>query len=329
MHIFSLSLLSFILTCGVGIQLDNRVPESFRAINAIANVNHRDYGGLALHHSVLRSTSNRPKIPIIILHGLLGSSRNFQSWTKLLYKKMSCEHDIICIDLKNHGRSSFYGSSMLTYENMVLDIEQTLLRLNVTKAHFVGHSMGGKVAAAVALSPTTHSRVHSLTMMDISPVPYTRDQFSSVITTVETLVKISQQLSCCTTRRQLTELLENHFQDASLQAFLLSNIQQSGGAYGWKFQLSGISSSLLDILDFPFDATTTTFEESYSVFQGKLLLLKAVDSGFVRSSHIPPIQKLFPSYILAAVRGAGHWLHIDKPEETTDIVSKFLNSVTA
>ena len=32
---------------------------------------------------------------------------------------------------------------------------------------------------------------------------------------------------------------------------------------------------------------------------------------------------MFPSFTMATQRGAGHWLHAEKPEETTDKVSQF------
>lgn len=66
----------------------------------------------SLHHSCLLSTRSKnldfdvqlektnAKESIVILHGLLGSSKNFQSWSKLLSLKLDGEYDIVCMDLR-------------------------------------------------------------------------------------------------------------------------------------------------------------------------------------------------------------------------------------
>ena len=58
-----------------------------------------------LHHSCLLGkptiTGNyMTQESIVILHGLLGSSKNFQAWSKILSLKTSQEYDIVCMDLR-------------------------------------------------------------------------------------------------------------------------------------------------------------------------------------------------------------------------------------
>jgi esterase len=56
--------------------------------------------------------------PVIILHGLLGSSRN---WTAIA-KRLSSFYQIIAVDLRNHGDSEHHES--MTYEDMADDVER-------------------------------------------------------------------------------------------------------------------------------------------------------------------------------------------------------------
>ena len=112
--------------------------------------------GKVLYHSCLMKKNipmhkQNNRDPVIILHGLLGSSRNFQTWAKLLYDKLDGEHDIICMDLRNHGRSSLHGGLKMDYKMMANDILTTIKRLGIERAHIIGHSMGGKVVSLIIL----------------------------------------------------------------------------------------------------------------------------------------------------------------------------------
>mmetsp|Transcript_11439 Transcript_11439/g.11467 ORF Transcript_11439/g.11467 Transcript_11439/m.11467 type:complete len:348 (-) Transcript_11439:155-1198(-) len=304
---------------------------------------------LKLHHCVYLSTEKQKNPPILILHGLLGSSRNFQSWGKMLSNALPAS-DIICLDLRNHGRSASQGSTEASYELMAADVKETMDYLNIEKAHLIGHSMGGKTAAVTALRPDMLDRILSVCILDISPVHYepgewlrevfnsmislffvfTSDmhlfpvkieEFASVTDTVEVLSSLSGALEAQTSRQEVMELLSRHFTDPTLVAFLMTNLQQKASqsaGFHWKFAVDSIHKSLGNIRSFP------SHEGPYP---GKALIVKAAKSSFVRSLHIPAIIELFPSYNLATVRDAGHWLHAEKPKETVELVVRFLNSV--
>jgi pimeloyl-ACP methyl ester carboxylesterase len=51
--------------------------------------------------------------------------------------------DIICMDLRNHGRTgSHYGSLKMDFEIMARDVIHTLNSLGLSEVHLVGHSLG-------------------------------------------------------------------------------------------------------------------------------------------------------------------------------------------
>jgi pimeloyl-ACP methyl ester carboxylesterase len=104
-------------------------------------------GPKTLYHGCIRSTAAQGPSPtdptIVILHGLLGSSRNFQSWARLVYNKLDKKRDVVCMDLRNHGRtSSGYGSLSMDYDSMAADVLHTLKTLGCRNVHLIGHSMG-------------------------------------------------------------------------------------------------------------------------------------------------------------------------------------------
>ena len=75
------------------------------------------------------------------------------------------------------------------------------------------------------------------------------------------------------------------------------------------------------------DDNPGTMDAVSNPFLNPVLLMKGANSKFVRSSHIPCISSLFPSFTLMTVRDAGHWLHFEKPRESADLLMKFILTV--
>lgn len=46
----------------------------------------------------------------------------------------------------------------------------------------------------------------------------------------------------------------------------------------------------------------------------------------LRKSDFPKVQKLFPNSELKYVKGAGHWVHSQKPNEFLELVLDFLKT---
>jgi esterase len=213
----------------------------------------------------------------------------------------------------------------MDYDSMAIDVLHTIKTLGLTEVHMVGHSMGGKVAAATALKEYAQVNIKSLTMMDISPVHYPEEEFTSVSDTVTALHELNAQMTPQTTKEEMSEKIAGMFEDKPMRAFINSNLQiTTNGQLRWNFNIDGIHTAMASIRDFTLlDVASQTPHK----FEGPMLLLKGSDSNFVRSSHISEVEKLFPLYNLVSIRQAGHWLHADKPEETVQRVESFICSV--
>lgn len=82
--------------------------------------------------------------PLVLLHGFLESSKIWDSFLKGLSK----HRQVICVDLPGHGNSE----NILPVHSMELmadAVTSVLKHLNIEKAYFAGHSMGGYVALAI------------------------------------------------------------------------------------------------------------------------------------------------------------------------------------
>ena len=280
---------------------------------------------LVLHHSALLS-ANQPNLSsVVLLHGLLGSARNFNSFARLLHQKLDFAYNIIAVDLPLHGRSYALGnapSELLNYSSLASDVHHTLDYLGIEKAHVVGHSMGGKVAAIMALSQPP--RVQSLAVLDISPVRYEPQDFAMVSSLIQRLHSLDIESKKIADRAAAEKLLREAAGDTpELLPFLLSNLQPSSSSadcYVWKFDLNTISASLETLLDFPAPLPSRNTD----AYNGSLLLLKASKSAFVLSKHMSDIQAIFPNYSIVSVKDCGHWIHAEKPLEASEILSSYI-----
>ena len=60
--------------------------------------------------------------------------------------------------------------------------------------------------------------------MDISPIPYAKSDFLSVIDTVNILYGMQKKINQETTKEEIASLVSQEFSEKNLQAFLLSGI---------------------------------------------------------------------------------------------------------
>ncbi|AGW85910.1 alpha/beta fold hydrolase [Blattabacterium sp. (Nauphoeta cinerea)] len=87
-------------------------------------------------------------IPIVLLHGFMES---LEIWNSIYYN-ISNKYKVILIDLPGHGKSilTLKKNTIFTMEKVAEIVKETLIKENIQKAIFVGHSMGGYVALAMA-----------------------------------------------------------------------------------------------------------------------------------------------------------------------------------
>ncbi|KAK0144466.1 Protein ABHD11 [Merluccius polli] len=249
--------------------------------------------------------------PLVFLHGLFGSKSNFHSIAKSLVQRTG--RKVLTIDARNHGTSPH--NPVLTYEAMTGDLKHLLTKLHIEKCVLIGHSMGGKVAMATAL--TQPDLVERLVVVDISPAQTTtRTNFRFYINAMQS-VTVSSELPRSTARRMAEDQLRKQVKEHSVRQFLLTNLVESNGQYSWRVNLAAISSHLDDIMSFPSLGTT---------YDGPTLFLGGASSAYISSEDYPEIERLFPSADIQYIPDASHWIHADKPLDFISSIISFLQS---
>lgn len=253
---------------------------------------------------------------IIIAHGLYGASDNWATIARALSEK----HRVIAVDLRNHGKSPHYPEH--NYVLMAADLKELLVNLKITRASFIGHSMGGKVAMQFAL--TYPSMIIKLAVLDIAPKAYTTFKNYGVTTNNHTAIlsaMLAVDFSELKSRREIENHIRTQIEDEAISNFLLKNIaRKNDGGYEWKLNVKALSDNLNEILDgFSFNQLL-----NIKPFNGPTLFLRGENSNYFQDEDLHVARKLFPNAELSTIPNAGHWLHAEQPKLVLNSLAYFL-----
>lgn len=241
-------------------------------------------------------------VPLIILHGLLGSLDNWQT----ISRKLGERYRVCALDLRNHGRSPH--SDVFDYRAMGDDVLEFMASQGMQSAHLLGHSMGGKAAMHFALWHP--ERVEKLIVVDIAPRGYA----PSHVPIFEAL--LSLDLAAFRERGEIDAALAPRIPQMAVRQFLLKNVgRDEQGAFRWKPNLQALYQN--------YDGIRAAIETS-GHFQGPALFIRGGKSNYVNDEDREMIGQLFPKATVATIPETGHWVQAEAPGKFTEMVAEFL-----
>jgi esterase len=235
--------------------------------------------------------------PVVILHGLFGSSRNWRT----IAHALAPHHRVYCVDLRNHGSSPWDGS--MAYPEMAADVASLIESERLVQPVLVGHSMGGKTAMALAL--TRPELVGRLVVVDIVPVSYP-DRFTGYLDAMR-----SVDTAALTKRGDAMSHMAARVRDAGVVAFLMQNLVARDGHFDWRLNLSAIAKELPLLGGFPSELLLRRFLGPTKLIHGSL-------SDYVQPDNLAVMRTSFPDLQEVSIDGAGHWVHAERPAEFLD-----------
>jgi pimeloyl-ACP methyl ester carboxylesterase len=104
--------------------------------------------------------------PLVLLHGLAGY---LESWHELGYvDSLKKDHTLVLMDMRGHGGSDKpHDPEAYRLKLLVADVIAVMDALNISKTHFLGYSLGGRMA--FALAKYAPERFHSFIVGGQSP----------------------------------------------------------------------------------------------------------------------------------------------------------------
>ncbi|MBK8499846.1 MAG: alpha/beta fold hydrolase [Flavobacteriales bacterium] len=242
--------------------------------------------------------------PIVILHGLFGSSDNLGTIARELAEPSEPgipAYDVVLADLRDHGHSPHTEAA--TYPHMAADVHALVVRLGLKDIVLVGHSMGGK--AAMLFAQRWPHLLKQLVVIDIGPREHTNNQ-AHIVEALRTA-----DLSPGRTRKEVEAHLAQHVKEPGVVQFLLKNLYwQSEGQLAWRMNVEGLARDLDHIL-------ASIGPEAVRV---PTLFIRGGQSDYVTREDLPAIREQFPNSRVETIAYAGHWVHAQAPEEVVALI---------
>lgn len=232
------------------------------------------------------------KKPLFILHGLFGSSDNWQT----LAKKFAENYVVYLVDQRNHGHSPH--DDAFDYDLMADDFYALINDLGLSKINVIGHSMGGKTVINFAKN---HSELlDKMIVVDIShkQYPMHHEQILAGLNAID--------LSSIRTRGSADKVLSEYVSELGVRQFLLKNLYWiEKGQLAWRINIPVLSKAIQNIID----------AIEFDVIAVNTLFVRGGRSNYILETDYSEIESKFTNSEIYSIEESGHWIHAEAPLE--------------
>lgn len=238
--------------------------------------------------------------PLILLHGLFGSSDNWGT----VARHFAQHYQVISVDLRNHGKSPHSESQ--TYTDMADDLLELCDALSLEHIHLLGHSLGGKVAIQFA---TSHpDRIEKLIVVDMALRAYA-DAHTHLIDAM-----MAVDLTAVESRAEVDKALSSTIPQTMVRQFLLMNLIKPENNLTWRINLAAIKNNYPGLLQAVCEQTR---------YEKPCLFIRGERSDYVQDADTAHIKNHFTNAQFASLT-TDHWVHAEQPQAFVEVVGNFL-----
>ncbi len=245
---------------------------------------------------------NPSKPTLVILHGLLGASRNWTTIGKALKERF----DVHALDLRNHGTSPH--ADTMRWSELIADLKLYFKQHGIKNCYLMGHSLGGKISMKFACE--NPDIVKKLVIIDIATKaypPYHDTEFKAMKRVPSGAVQ---------SRREAEELLKPMVPDWAMRQFLMTNLVS--GEFGYKWQIN------LEVLHASLQVLRQNSLKGGQSFNGQSMLIVGGKSDFVKDADLPEMKEYFPQLKVVKIPKAGHNVHVEDRKGFLDALNGWL-----
>lgn len=245
--------------------------------------------------------------PVVLLHGLFGSARNWAG----IARRLGEDHAVYVLDARNHGDSP--RAAAMGYADMADDVGEFIADHGLERPLVMGHSMGGKTAMTLALGQG--GAIGGLIVADIAPVAYP-PRFMAELDAMRAIDPAG-----LARRGDAEAAMAQAVPDPAVRAFLLHNLVAQDGGYAWRIDLGAIAANAEALAGFAVPAGAS--------YRGPALFLRGDRSDYVAPTHHAGIRDLFPAAEIETIADSGHWLYAEQPDAFLTRVRDWLSEIRA
>ena len=256
-----------------------------------------------------------PERTTVVVPGIMGFIRDFEPI--LNRPELLDLSSFFLVNLRNHGDSEYiYGWK---WEDMATEIYETVRSNGISQFDLVGHSMGGKTS--MLLDTMYQGSVNSIMVVDLAPANYQdRQKYPLVYQAMEHFRRLNElklkDVSFDELSAEIRKLSVS--EEVARQTFTyLKQVDERN--FEWMANMKAIADLYLDIasaINFPGKSKTP------------LTLVRGEKSKYIVEEDFKLFNDIYPHFNLErdseVIKGAGHWLHLKKPDDFADSVKRFL-----
>ncbi len=273
----------------------------------------------------------RPERTAYVLHGILGSARNWRSFVGKRLAERLPGWRFVLVDLRHHGDSRG-APPPDTVAACALDVGRLAAALGAPPAAVIGHSFGGKVALACAGLPgSPWHGLASVWALDTPPGARS-DGAAAVDGEVEAvLAAVAHVPQPLPDRSALDAALRGAGLAPGVVAWMSTNLRRAtdaegGDGYVWRFDLAGVRALIEDFGRLDLWSMLATRPPGQAPI---VHLLEAGGGGRWDPEAQALLQAVARTGAVVAHRlpDAGHWVHVDAPDALADMLVADLASL--
>jgi non-heme chloroperoxidase len=267
---------------------------------------------------------------VVLLHGLTASSLYFQKQIPVLAPHCS----VIAPDLRGHGQSET-SNDHLTLTRLAYDLKQLLDALHISKASFIGWSMGAQVIFEF-IKLYSCKQIEKIVIVDMTPKLMKSADWSFGLPGIfsrkpgdfgheDNLYLLSVMLdnweaySRIVAQRILNKSLYNEKMEFNAAAAFKGKedlpwlYEEARKNKAWVIAAFWISMAMQD------------YRPVLENIEAPCLLTYGTESNYYPPENYEYMQKRIPDARVLAFEGCGHALHIQAPDVFNNAVMKFLH----
>lgn len=275
-----------------------------------------------LAHVVVTAPEAAPRHTAFILHGILGSARNWLGFARRFVTRVP-DWRLVLVDLRNHG-DSHGAPPPHTLAACAADLSALAAHLGVRPEAVIGHSFGGKVALAYARDHGAGLR--QCWVLDAVPgAADPRDIDGDTHEVVDVVGALRTVALPITSRAALQETLRGRGFSESFAGWMTTNLRAlDAGGFTWRFSLDAADAMLESYFATDFWPFLGALPETLRVD-----VVRAARSDRWRSADLARFAdaQAGGDVRLHVLEDAGHWLHVDNPEGLMRLLAGGLNAL--
>ncbi|MCK6569957.1 alpha/beta hydrolase [Myxococcota bacterium] len=277
---------------------------------------------LAFQDVVGPTAPGTPEKTALVLHGILGSARNWAGFARRLAPRLPGWR-LVLVDLRNHGDSHGQPPPH-TLAACAADLVDLCAARGLEPEAVIGHSFGGKVALAYAsgaggAGERAPAGLRVCGVLDAVPGAVRPEALDGDTHEVVDVVAALREIPLpITSRAALQATLQARGFGPVFAGWMTTNLHAApGGGLTWRFDLDAVGSMLEAYFETDFWPFLRAVPPSMVVH-----VVRAARSDRWRAADLAHFADVQPGgrVRLHVLPDAGHWVHVDNPAGLSDLL---------